>query len=262
VSGRTARMIRSIAAAMLLVAAGVSCGESKTGPDVPLSIQFNPPQLPSMVVGDQLHDTLGNVDSLHAIVFNSSGDTIQNGPVRFKHADTTHIVTIDSITGHVMSTDTGAARVVAQASTLQSPPETLFVVEPPSTFTHVTGLDDTLDFTPVRTDTLFPLSVSLSSGDNPVNHYRVEYRFVYPEALNLEDSTQILLSDENRKFSLVDTTGTGTAAVGGSATRYLRITPSTRFTVDTVVVEARAFLPDHTPVPGSPLRFKVLVQIH
>jgi hypothetical protein len=111
----------------------------------------------------------------------------------------------------------------------------------------------------VRTDTLFPLSVALQAGTDPVNHYRVEYRFVYPAALNSPDSTQVLLTDANRKFSLVDTTGT--TSVAGAATRYLRITPFTHFTTDTVVVEARAFLPDHTPVSGSPLRFKVHVQI-
>jgi hypothetical protein len=160
-----------------------------------------------------------------------------------------------------MALDTGAARVVAQAGSLQSPPETLFVVQTPTTFANVTALNDTLTFSPVRTDTLFPLSVALKAGTNGINHYRIEYRFVYPEALNVEDSTQVLLTDENRKFSLVDTTGTGATAVAGSATRYLRITPFTHFTTDTVVVEARAFLPNHTPVSGSPLRFKVLVQI-
>lgn len=262
-SGRAGLKLWSVLAVLLIAGGGLSCGESKSGPDVPLSIQFNPPQLPSMLVGDQLHDTLGNIDSLHAIVFNSSGDTIPNGPVRFVHADTSHIVTIDSITGHVTANDTGRARVVAQAGSLQTPPETLFVVQTPDAFTNATALQDTLTFTPVRSDTLFPLSVALQSGTNGVNHYRIEYRFVYPAALNVADSTQILLSDENRKFSLVDTTSTlsGATTVSGSATRYLRVTPFTHFTSDTVVVEARAFLPDHTPVPGSPVRFKVLVQI-
>ena len=83
---------------------------------------------------------------------------------------------------------------------------------------------------------------------------------MYPAALDVADSTQILLTDESKKFSLVDTTGTA-GAVSGAATRFLRVTPFTHFTSDTVVVEARAFLPDHTPVPGSPVRFKVLVQI-
>jgi len=261
VSARAGRRLWCTVAALLLASAGISCGEGSSGPDVPLSIQFNPPQLPSMLVGGELHDTLGNVDSLHAILFNSSGDTIQNGPVRFVRADTTHIVTIDSISGRVTAQDTGSARVVAQAASLQSPPETLFVVQTPTAFTKVTALEDTLTFTPVRTDTLFPLSVLLEAGDDSVNHYRIEYRFIYPAALNVEDSTKVLLTDENRKFSLVDTTGTGTSAVHGLATRYLRISPFTHFTTDTVVVEARAFLPDHTPVPGSPLRFKVLVQI-
>jgi hypothetical protein len=246
----------------MLGAAGISCGEGKTGPNAPLSIEFVPPQLPSMLVGDELHDTLGNVDSLHAILFNSSGDTLPEGQARFMHADTTHIVTIDSVTGRVTANDTGAARVVAQASNLQSPPETLFVVQTPTSFAPATALIDTLNYARVRNDTIFPLSVALqAAGSAPVNHYRVEYRFIYPAALNTADSNQVLLTDENRKFSLVDTTGIGSNSVGGAATRYLRITPSTQFTTDTVVVEARAFLPDHTPVPGSPLRFKVLVQI-
>jgi hypothetical protein len=259
-SGR-ARTRLWCAAALLLGAAGVSCGEGNTGPDVPLSIEFNSQQLPSLVVGDSLRDTLGNVDALHAVVFNSTGDTIPDAAVRYMHADTSHVVSIDSITGRVFANDTGSARVVAQTSDLQSPPETLFVVQAPDAFTNATPLRDTLEFTPVRTDTLFPLSVSLKSGSDPVNHYRIEYRFVYPAAFNVEDSTQVLLTDENRKFSLVDTTSAEAAGVGGAATRYLRISPFTHFTTDTVVVEARAFLPNHTPVSGSPLRFKVLVQI-
>ncbi|MBK5188212.1 MAG: hypothetical protein JJD97_08190 [Gemmatimonadaceae bacterium] len=249
------------AATLVLLGTAMACGDTKSGPNTPLSIQFNPPQLPSMVVGEELHDTLGNIDSLHATVFNSTGDTIQDAPTRYVHADTTRIITIDSVSGHVMANDTGFARVVAQAASLQSPPETLFVVERPDAFTNITPLNDTLAFTPVRTDTLFPLSVALKSAGTPVNHYRIEYSFIYPAGLNVADSTRVLLSDENKKFSLVDTTGTAATAVAGAATRYLRITPFTHLTTDTVVVEARAFLPDHTPVPGSPLRFTVLVQI-
>jgi hypothetical protein len=261
VSGpRSGTRFRRAAGAVLLAAAAITC-ESKTGPDVPVAIEFPPPQLPSLVKGDQLRDTLGNIDSLHAIVFNSSGDTIHGAPVRFIHADTTHIVDIDSITGHVMAIDTGFARVVAQAGSLQSPPDTLFVVERPDAFVRVTSPNDTLAFTPVRADTLFPLSVLVNSNSHPVNRYRVEYRFIYPADLNTPDSTRVLLTDANRKFSLVDTTGVGATAAPGTATRYLRISPFAHPFNDTVVVEARSFLPDHTPVPGSPLRFKVLVQI-
>lgn len=254
---------RGVSALVLALtgAIGISCGDAKTGANAPLSIEFVPPQLPLMLVGDQLHDTLGNVDSLHAVLFNASGDTIPEGQARFMHADTTHIVTIDSLTGRVTANDTGAARVVAQASGLQTPPETLFVVQTPTSFTPGSPLDTTLSFKPVRTDTSLALSVVLQSGTSPVNHYRIEYRFAYPTALNAQDSNQVLLSDENRKPSMVDTTGVGGNSVGGAATRYLRITPFTHFTTDTVVIEARAFLPDHTPVPGSPLRFKVHVQI-
>lgn len=244
----------------LIVGAGLSCGDTKSGPNTPLSIEFFPPQLPSMIVNDQLHDTLGNIDSLHAIVFNSAGDTIPNALVRYQHADTTTIVDIDS-TGHVTAHDTGFARVVAQTSGLQSPPETLFVVTKPDVFTNITPFDSTLNFTSVRSDTLFALSVRLLAGELPVNHWRIEYSFVHPADLDTPDSTRVLLTDESRRFSLVDTTGVGIAGVAGTATRYLRISPFAHSFHDTVVVEARAFYPDHTVVPGSPLRFKVLVNI-
>ena len=228
----------------------------------PLSIQFNPPQLPSMLVGEELHDTLGNIDSLHAIVFNSAGDTIHGGTgsllARGYDAHRDDRLDHRPRDGRVTRDPREWWRRARRCSRRR---KRCSWCRRPTVFTNVTALDDTLTFTPVRSDTLFPLSVSLASGSDPVNHYRIEYRFVYPAALNIADSTQILLTDENRKFSLVDTTGTGTTAVGGSATRYLRITPFTHFTSDTVIVEARAFLPDHTPVSGSPLRFKVLVQI-
>ncbi len=252
---------RWVAALAMVVAVAAACGDTKSGPNTPLSIQFNPPQLPSMLVNDQLHDTLGNIDSLHAIVFNSAGDTIPDAPVRYQHADTSTIVSIDPVTGHVTASDTGFARVVAQTSGLQSPPETLFVVSRPDLFLSITHLNDTLDFTSVRTDTLFALSVRLSAAAIPVDHWRIEYRFVYPAGLNDQDSTRVLLSDDNRKFSLVDTTGVGISGVPGTATRFLRVSAFAHPFDDTVVVEARAFYPDHTVVPGSPLRFKVLVNI-
>jgi hypothetical protein len=251
----------AVGALAVLGAAAVSCGEGKTGPNVPLAIEFHSPQLPSMVVNDSLRDTLGNVDSLVAIAFNATGDTIHDAPLRYVHADTTHIVNVDSVSGKAFALDTGQARVVAQASTLQSPPETLFVVPAPTQFRNITPLRDTLNFTSVRADTLFPLSTALASGSLPVNHYRIEYSFVYPADLNTEDSTRVLLTDENRTFSLVDTTSFGAAGTGGVATRSLRISPFAHTFNDTVVVEARAFLPNHTPVSGSPVRFKVLVHI-
>lgn len=248
-----------IAVLATVVAVAAACGDTKSGPNTPLSIQFNPPQLPSMLVDDQLHDTLGNIDSLHAVVFNSSGDTIPDAAVRYQHADTTTIVTIDATTGHVTAHDTGFARVVAQTTGLQSPPETLFVVSRPDNFFNITPLDTALDYSSVRSDTLLALSVGLSAAEIPVDHWRIEYSFVYPAGLNDNDSTRVLLSDDNRKFSLVDTTGVTGAP--GTATRFLRISPFAHQFNDSVVIEARAFYPDHSVVPGSPLRFKVLVNI-
>ena len=254
------RGIASLIALGILGAAVLSC-EGKTGPDVPLAIEFHATQLPAMIVGDSLRDTLGNVDSMQAIVFNASGDTIHDAPIRYLHADTTHIVKIDSISGKALAVDTGQARFVAQASSLQSPPETLFVVPAPNHFTNITPLDTVLNFTSVRSDTLLALSVLLQSDAIPVSHYRIEYHFVNPSDITPTDSSRVLLSDENRKFSLVDTTSIGAVGSGGIATRFLRISAFAHTFTDTVIVEARAFLPNHTPVSGSPIRFKVHVQI-
>ncbi len=246
------------AAFVALAAIALACGDSKAGPNTPLSIQFEPPGLPSMLVGDSLRDTLGRVDSLHAIVFNASGDTIPDAHVRYAHADTTHIVTIDSVTGHAVARDTGFARVVAQTSGLQSPPETLFVVARPDAFAASTAQNDTIDFS-AKSDSLFPLSVGLTAALIPVDHWRIEYSFIYPASFNDGDSTHVLLTGENSKFSLVDTTGVN--GVSGTATRFLYASTVAQTYNDTVVVEARAFYPDRSVVPGSPLRFKVLVQI-
>lgn len=255
----TSRVWRAVSA-VVLVAIGVSCGDVASGPNTPLSIEFFSPELPSILIGDVLHDTLGNVDSLHAVAFNSAGDTIQGAPVRFVHADTTTIVTIDATTGHVMAVDTGSARVVAQAGTLQSPPETLFVVLRPDLFAGITAaVNDSFITAPV-TDSIFPLSSRLTSAGTSVDHYRIEYSIIYPPNFNNSDSTHVVLTDENRKFALVDTTATDISGFSGATTRYLRISPAARTFADTVVVEARAFYPDRTPIPGSPQRFKVFVQ--
>lgn len=214
-----------------------------------------------MLVGDVLHDTLGNSDSLHAVVFNASGDTIHDAPLRYIRADTTHILTIDSVSGRVIANDTGSARVVAQAAGLQSPPDTLFVVSRPDAFTPRTAPDTAIDFVQKR-DSLFGLSVAVGAAMIPVDHWRVEYSFIYPASFNDGDSTHVLLTTENRKFSLVDTTGASLGGgVAGIATRFLSASTVARQYDDTVVVEARAFYPDHTVVPGSPQRFKVLVHI-
>jgi hypothetical protein len=158
-------MRRGLRTAVVVLAAAIggACGDSKSGPNTPLAIEFNGPELPSMLVGEQLHDTLGNIDSLRAIVFNSSGDTIANPGVIYQHADTSKIVNIDSLSGRVTALDTGFARVVAQTSGLQSPPETLFVVTRPDTFAPITNLIDTLLYQSVRADTLFPLSVAVKA---------------------------------------------------------------------------------------------------
>lgn len=244
---------------VVFAAIGVSCGDTNSGPNTPLSIEFFPPQLPSILTGDVLHDTLGNVDSLRAVAFNSAGDTIQGAPVRYVHADTTTIIMIDATTGHVMAVDTGSARVVAQAATLQSPPETLFVVLRPDLFASITALTDSFIAAPV-TDSIFPLSSRLTSAGTSVDHYRIEYSIIYPPNFNNSDSTHVVLTDENRKYSLIDTTATDISGFSGATTRYLRISPAAHTFADTIVVEARAFYPDRTLVPGSPQRFKVFVQ--
>lgn len=258
---RPLRTLLAVAAAVTGTAAA-ACTDVGTDPSVPVAIELRPPPLPSVLVGDSMRDSTGQVVGLQALVFNVNDEIIQDAPVRFLALDTLHRIRLDTTTGVIVGTDTGQAPVVANAGALQSLPDTIVVVDTPTVLQPQSGtpLVDTLNYTFNPRDTLKALGVELlhvaGTDTVPVRRFLVRYAFEYPAGLGNTDSTQVMLVDEQRRGSLVDTTDGS-----GRAGRSLRITPFTHPFSDSVVVRATAVLPNGTPVPGSPVRFVIHVTI-
>ena len=252
-----------------LVAIGglVACTKVSTNPSMVAALELHDPQLPALVEGDTLRDTTGAPAPLVAVVFNGENDTISDAPLRFLALDT-GIVTVDSITGLVTGRDTtGQARVIASAGTLQSLPVTVRVTLPPDSLQPLGSLSDTVHVV-LGTDSSVTLQVRVSHdtspavpGDSlvPVPNYLVHFAIVDPPDFPTRDTTAILLVDDRRAPA-----GTDTTDAQGIASRLLLVPRSLASTPpDSVVVEASAVRQnrDRTPVPGSPVRFVVHIQL-
>lgn len=256
--GKRASAIRlSAIAAAIGVTAAAACTKVGTEPSVAVAIESFAPPLPSVVVGDTMRDTSGNIAPLRATVYNSSGEPIPDAPIHFLALDSLHRITLDTSTGIVVGRDTGQTRVVAHVGSLQSQPIMLTVVLPPTAIIPVDSLVDTLnytiDFTTGR-DTLQNLRVRLvhiaGTDTIPVPSYLVRYDFLYPAGYDNTDSTKVqLVNGASRNPSLLVTTGTD-----GSTNQALRITPFAAPDTDSVVVAARAAQPGGPP---TPIRFVV-----
>jgi hypothetical protein len=256
--GRRASAFRlSAIAAAVGAAAALACTKVGTEPTVPVAIEAFAPPLPSVVVGDTMRDTSGNVAPLRATVYNSKGDPIPDAPIHFLALDSLHRITLDTATGIVVGRDTGQTRIVAHVGNLQSQPTTLTVVLAPTAIIPLDSLVDTLnytiDFTTGR-DTLQNLRVRLVhvTGTDTVSvpSYLVRYQFEYPAGYDNGDSTKVqLVNGASRKPALLVTTG-----ADGSTNQALRITPLAAPDTDSVIVSARAAQPGG---PAAPIRFVV-----
>lgn len=256
--GRRASAIRlSAIAAAVGVFAVLACTKVGTEPSTAVAIESFAPPLPSVVVGDTMRDSAGNVAPLRATVFNSDGNPIPDAPIHFLALDSLHRITLDTTTGIVVGRDTGQTRVVAHVGSLQSQPISLTVVLPPTAIIAVDPLVDTLhytiDFTTGR-DTLQELRVRLvhvtGTDTIAVPSYLVRYNFLYPAGYDNSDSTKVqLVNGVSRKPSLLVTTGTD-----GFTNQALRITPFATPDTDSVIVAAQAAQPGG---PATPIRFVV-----
>ena len=146
--GKRASVIRlSAIAAAIGVIAAVACTKVGTEPSVAVAIESFAPPLPSVVVGDTMRDTSGNIAPLRATVYNSSGEPIPDAPIHFLALDSLHRITLDTSTGIVVGRDTGRTRVVAHVGNLQSQPIMLTVVLQPTAIIPADSLVDTLHYT-------------------------------------------------------------------------------------------------------------------
>jgi hypothetical protein len=255
---RRAGFTGAFAAAM----AAYACSQVSTSPTAILSIQLNPPQLPSIVVGDSLHDTTGAVTTLGAVAFNANGDTVAGAAIRYLMIVGRRVAHVDSVTGQVVGDSAGLARVIASVPGLQTLPQNISVVLQPDTLSPLDSTHYVLDYNQATgRDTLFPIFVKLLNIATPdttgITPYRLQYAFTNTAPNPNNDPTQVQLVNPALAPQLVDTTD-----ASGHSTLSLRATLLAAPVTDTIGISVYAYLPDHTPVPGSPVHFVVALHIH
>jgi hypothetical protein len=231
-----------------------------------VAIELDSLASPSVVIGDTLRDSLGAVEVLVARALNTGNDVIPGAPIRFIALDT-GIVEVDSITGAIVGVKEGQAQIIASIGGLQSDRVAVFVTLRPDT---AFGADSTrqtmqLDLTGESAAQSAPLNVfvghdttTIAAVDTAVAvaNYPVRYAIVFPadQTVSLTDTTRVLLAnDQGRPSASALTSPTGIAG------RRVRISTAVTQIPDSVVVEARVNAPDGTPLPGSPVRFVVII---
>ena len=256
------------------LAIGYACSEVSNDPNAVLSLQIVPMQLPSIVVGDSIHDTTGAIDSLHAAAFNAHGDPVPTAPIRFLTISGRKVTKVDSVSGQAVGLQTAdtvldslgnvrsietSSRVIASVGSLQTIPDTIFVVEFPDSLAPLDSTTYPLDYTRGATDTLLPIRVRLIHLPfDSVPHYRLQYSYTYPLPHDNTDPTQVQLVNAAGVAQLIDTT----QVTGGLSTLSLRASFLTDTVTDSLGIDVSAFTPTHVPVHGSPLHFTILLHIH
>ncbi|HUO52240.1 MAG TPA: hypothetical protein VMT93_06965 [Gemmatimonadaceae bacterium] len=269
------RHLLLLGGAAAVAGAALACSEVSTNPNTVLSLQLVPMQLPSVVLGDSIHDTAGAVDSLHATAYNSKGLPVAGAPIRFLAISGRALVQVDSASGQVVGLATldtvrdtlgnvvairTRALVIASVSGLQTLPDTIYVVERPDSLTPLDSATYSFDYNRgTLRDTTFPLRVQLwHLPADTVPHYRLEYAFTHPLPNTNLDPAKPQLVNAAGVPQLVDTT----TVAGGLSTLSLHLSFVADTMTDTVGVDVRAWEPDHTPVPGSPVHFTIHLHIH
>lgn len=264
-----------IGGAAAAAALALACSTVSTDPNSVLSLQLVPMQLPSIVLGDSIHDTTGAVDSLHATAYNAQGQPVPSAPIRFLAITGRHMVQVDSVSGQVVglatldtvrdtlgnvTSVTTRALVIASVSGLQAAPDTIFVILRPDSLSPLDSAHYTLDYNRgTLRDTLLPLRVKLwHLPSDTVPHYRLQYAFTYPLPNTNLDPARVQVVNVAGVPQLVDTT----VVAGGVSTLSLRASIVADTLTDSVGVDVSAFLPDHTPVAGSPVHFTIFLHIH
>lgn len=111
------------------VSGAAACTEVSTDPNAVVAIHFDGSAYPSIVAGDSLRDSLGTLQPLRATGLNYRGAAVPGAAFVFSSPDTVLRVLAS---GNVFATrrkaDGTPARVFATIGSLQSQPDSLFVV--------------------------------------------------------------------------------------------------------------------------------------
>lgn len=264
-SRRPRKHARAVAVAML--AAGIGGCIFATGADS-LALRFETVPAPSVVVGDTLRNASGVAVRLRAY----SSDL--GRPATIMPLDTS--IRVDSL-GYLTarSRDTTAsaaneARVIAEAGSLQTPPQkVVIVVRPDAVVAHgsapatilydptATGVEaDTLnrsDPVQVRVRHFFvPGEAGAAPRDTIVRSFLVRYEVAEFTPGVVE---RVTFATDTRAESSLDTTD-----AAGVASRRVRIFPSATATAsDSVIVRVRVMY-RNADVAGSPVRVAISVR--
>jgi hypothetical protein len=290
-NGRRGRGLVIAAGAAAVVAA--ACSDVPSDPQTPFAIEFNRAASPSVVLGEQMFDSLGVTAPLKARVFNSKGEEIVGADVTYHVVSYTNVdstnpafadsvpLTVDAASGIVTGKSapvyaTKTARVYAQAGKLQSQTVTITATRHPDLLVPGGPLEDSLMISFLNTDSLLlapatPFTVrvrhttgALTAADSTVPAYLVRFRIVYP-ANAATDTSYVMLTNGDRKRSQLDTTD-----ASGNASRQVRIrrvnfpfgkaAGADNIVRDTILVEASAYREGGAAVAGSPITFRLIVK--
>jgi hypothetical protein len=244
------RVAGLLVAFVSLALVAYACTDATGSPNAVLSIQFDSLGAPSVVLGDTLRDTTGQVVTPQVHAFNFKGVEITPPSVRFNSPDSG--VHVDSITGIVTGDSLRAtpARVVVTVGSLQAI-QKVDVTLRPDFIVAVNGrdslsyslIDTTLDVSPQLT---VKLSHGVAPADSAVKSWIVSFSVVSASDPRLGD-----LVDESGRISKLDTTDA--SGVAGRAIRLHPLFLSSATVVDSIVVNATARYRG-VEVTGSPVR--------
>jgi hypothetical protein len=234
---------------------------------------------PSVVTGDSLRDTAGNVMPLQVIAFGANGDTVKDAVVRFFVVDTTHQLHVDSVRGVVWGdtlTSNGAvfARVTPAKGkgSLVTPLDTIPIIPVPVSAAADTNFVFAFDATATDTNAVSSISSPFGvtvrgNGGVAIQKYVVGFELVrapIPKANDVGPTLLLIssLSTNDSTYAVTDATGHATLRLrlrlsatprtlnaGGTDTAIVRFhvqykgTPLQFTTPDSIIITIRAKIP-------------------
>lgn len=250
-------MIRRVLSALIVgaVIVGLACVDMSAPPG-PASISNLRLPSPSVIVGDTMRDSLGQVAPLTIIAFNSANDTIAAAGAQFFITDTTKAAHLNGGTT-LVGDKIGSTVLVGQIGKLQTATANVPVTFKPDHMVK-TSIDTTLlapggDSTKTGTATL-QLRV-LSAQDSGSAGIVVSYTITHAPA-SVPQRAAVVIQDNAGHIATADTTTTG----GNSSRRLVVTSFFLSGQPDSAVVEARASYRG-VALTNSPIRFVIPIKV-
>ena len=188
-------MIRRLAALLAVVVA--ACTEVATDPNAVVAVRFDGSAYPSIVAGDSLRDSLGNIQPLQAVGLNYKSEPVEGAAFVFSSPDTILRLFNDGVVfARGRKADATPTRVFATVGSLQSQADSLFVVARADSM-RVEKAVDTIPLTPVGGTTPDTLRYTLF-GDTlaaapkaPIPNWLVSFQLRYRGALLSPTDTSV-----------------------------------------------------------------------